>query len=467
MHRSGVRLFVVLFVASFGFTLTACPGGGGGGKKKGAAGELDTTFGGTGYVVHDDAAGGMDEDLGRGITVDSSGRILVTGQSRNAAFNDDMVIWRFNPDGTIDTTFNFQGWVVHDDAAGGTGADRGHAITEDALGRILVTGDSQSAATGRDMVIWRFMDDGSLDTAFNGQGWVVDAGAAGGTGNDRGYDIIEDALGRILVTGTSQSAATGRDMVIWRFDPDGTLDTAFNGQGWVVDNGAAGGTSTDEGRGITLDASGRILVAGRSRNANFDHEVAVWRFNPVGTLDTTLNGQGFVTHDVTGGGNGENWGNGIAVDKSGSILVGGHTNVGGGRKGMTIWRFNPIGTLDLTFNGQGFVRHASAAGGSGKDDGKGITVDRSGRILVAGYSRRLSPGSPNGGDLDMVVWQFNADGSLDFTFGNGGVFIHNNAGGGDRMDRGAAIALDAKGRILVTGRTKSPADIDMAVWRIK
>ncbi|MGB9613274.1 MAG: SBBP repeat-containing protein, partial [Candidatus Margulisiibacteriota bacterium] len=57
-------------------------------------GTLDTSFSSTGYVVHNNAAGGNGDDWGFSITTDSSGRILVAGYSYNGS-NDDMVIWRY------------------------------------------------------------------------------------------------------------------------------------------------------------------------------------------------------------------------------------------------------------------------------------------------------------------------------------------------------------------------------------
>ena len=58
---------------------------------------LDTTFNGQGCVVHHNVAGGNENDVANGIIIDSNGRILATGYSRNAAGNLDMVIWRYNP----------------------------------------------------------------------------------------------------------------------------------------------------------------------------------------------------------------------------------------------------------------------------------------------------------------------------------------------------------------------------------
>ncbi len=184
-------------------------------------GTLDTSFGnGTGYVVHSNAAGGGGNDAGYAITLDSSGRIIVVGMSDrdpSASANHDMVIWRYNPDGTLDTSFNGVGYVVHNGAAGGNGIDAGGGVVLDSAGRILVAGSSTNSGGNRDMAIWRYNPDGTLDTSFNNVGYVVHDNAAGGNGHDSGNDILLDSLGRIVVVGSSTGSGTGDDMAIWRY----------------------------------------------------------------------------------------------------------------------------------------------------------------------------------------------------------------------------------------------------------
>jgi uncharacterized delta-60 repeat protein len=433
----------------------------------GAPGTLDTAFNGQGWVTHNNAAGGDSFDEGHDITTDLSGRILVAGYSWNASGNYDMAIWRYNSNGTLDTTFNGQGWITHNNAAGGNSIDEGSAIAMDSSGRILVAGYSYNASGNPDMVIWRYNSNGTLDTTFNGQGWITHNNAAGGNGRDYGYGITIDSSGRILVAGSSYASGDygptyNTDMVIWRYNANGTLDTTFNGQGWVIHHNAAGGNGSDAGIGITMDSSGRILVSGSSVDVSgYYDDMVIWRYNSNGTLDTTFNGQGWVTHDNAAGGNGADCGLNVTLDSSGRILVAGISErYADAEWDMAIWRYNSNGTLDTTFNDQGWVTHHNAAGGGYEDIGYDITIDSSGRILAAGYSDRIPQA-----DQDMTIWRYNSNGTLDLSF-NGQGWVTYNGAGTESYDYGFGITIDSSGRILVAGSSHNAAwNSDMVIWR--
>ena len=193
-----------------------------------SAGVLDTTFDGDGILIHDGATTG-DDAAGLGVTLDLAGRIYVAGENQS-----DSVIWRFNTDGVLDTTFGGDtspadgtpdGFVLHDNAAGGNGIDAARAIALDASGLIYVAGNSQGA--NEDMVLWRYTSSGVLDTTFGADvnpadgtpdGFVVQAGTAGGNGVDRGTSVAVGTVDieKVYVTGYSHNGANF-DMVLWRF----------------------------------------------------------------------------------------------------------------------------------------------------------------------------------------------------------------------------------------------------------
>jgi len=433
--------------------------GGAGTSGSGATGTLDPSFGGSGFVVYHNAAAGNRSDLGYGISTDVAGKILVAGQSWNGS-DPDMAIWRYDTDGTLDPNFGSGGVVVHHSAAGGDLSDWGYGISTDAAGKILVTGGSHNDRRNFDMIIWRYAADGTLDPDFGAGGIVVHHGAAGGNGDDYGYGITIDAAGKVLVTGSSRNAWGDQDVVIWRYNPDGTLDPSFGASGFVVHDSAAGGEGPDHSRGIVIDAAGKILVTGWSRNARGDLDMVIWRYDPDGTLDPSFGAGGFVVHDSAAGGEGSDYGYGILTDAAGKILVTGESQ-NANNNDMVIWRYDPNGTLDPSFGAGGIVVHDDAAGGSGHDRGRGVTTNATGKILVTGQSE-------NANNSDMVIWRYDPDGTLDPSFGAGGIVVHDSAAGGGGDDYGNAITIDAAGKILVGGAsTSAGGDWDMVAWRYK
>jgi len=416
-------------------------------------GALDASFDTDGIVTHNSAAGGNAHDFGNSVAVDSSGRIVVTGYSRGATSYDDMAIWRYNSDGTLDTTFDTDGIVTHHNAAGGGSSDYGYSIAVDSSGRIIVAGYSYSGSSA-DMVIWRYNANGTLDSSFDSDGIVTHHNAVGGN-DDMGYSLALDSSGRIIVAGKSHNGSND-DMAIWRYNSDGTLDTTFDTDGIVTHNSAAGGNGDDMGYSLALDSSGKILVTGYSYNAT-NTDMAIWRYNSDATLDTTFGTGGFVTHNSAAGGNWHDKGNSIAVDSSDRIVVTGYSR-GGSNYDMAIWRYSSDGTLDSSFDTDGIVTHNSAAGGNGDDHGNSVALDSSGRIVVIGRSS-------NGSNDDMTIWRYSSDGTLDTTFDTDGIVTHNSTAGGNSNDEGYSITTDSTGKIVVAGYSYSPLNVDMAIWR--
>ncbi|MCZ6690481.1 MAG: hypothetical protein O7H41_12845 [Planctomycetota bacterium] len=358
-------------------------------------GSLDTTFNGQGWVTHHDAAGGGAADLSQGLTIDSMGRILSVGYSRNGAGDDDMAIWRYDTNGSLDTTFGTTGFVVHNDAAGGDWHDRGTAIAVGVNDVVYATGESHNGANF-DMVIWAYDATGAPDLTFGTAGIVIHDMVAGGT-FESGRGIVVDSSGDIIVGGHGSSPLGDFDQVLWKYDTTGTLDSSFGSGGVAIHDGAGGTNSSDWGIGISLDVSDKPVVAGYTQGPTRD--MVLWRYRTNGTLDNSFGSGGFLTHDNAAGGSLNDFGWGVAIDASGRILVTGWSRNMNGNEDMVIWRYDAMGTLDPGFGTGGLVVHDNAAGGSGDDFGRGITTDLANRILVIGSSTNA------GGDEDMVIWR--------------------------------------------------------------
>ena len=160
--------------------------------------------------------------LFRSVALDTQDRIVVAGSSDQGTTGLDMVVLRYRPDGSLDTTFGNAGQVTVD-FAGDT--DRAWALLLQRDGKIVIGGEANmgSATTGVDFALARLNPDGSLDAGF-GTGGKLTQPMKSGSGTDVIY-----GLARQTVDGQDLLLAVGGegDFLAARFRPDGTLDGSW------------------------------------------------------------------------------------------------------------------------------------------------------------------------------------------------------------------------------------------------
>ena len=159
---------------------------------------------------------------------------------------------------------------------------------------------------------------GDLDPSFGGDGKVnLDFNSSVGLVlDDRATDIVLDNAGRIVVVGWANNGSHG-DFALARLNLDGSLDSSFGGDGKVTTDFAGCG---DYAAAVTLDGAGHIIVAGTAIVnciGTEEYDFGVARYNPDGTLDDSFGGDGRVTagspyvtefvHDMTWIAAGESW----------------------------------------------------------------------------------------------------------------------------------------------------------------
>ncbi len=285
-------------------------------------GSLDNLFGANGKVVLNNIAGGNGGDYGNSLYVDSNGKIYVTGSSSNGR-DYDMYVIRINSDGSLDNLFGTNGKVVVNNIAGGNGWDSGNSIYVDSNGKVYVTGYS-SNGSNEDMYVIKINSDGSLDNLFGANGKVVLNNIAGGNGGDYGNSLYVDRSGKIYVTGSS-SNGRDYDMYVIRINSDGSVDNTFGTNGKVVFNSIAEGNYLDFGKSIYVDSSGKIYVTGSSwKGSSLD--MYVIRLNSGGSLDNTFATNGKVVVNNIAGRNSSDSGKSIYVDRSGKIYITGYSS---------------------------------------------------------------------------------------------------------------------------------------------
>ncbi|KQP53645.1 cadherin-like domain-containing protein, partial [Methylobacterium sp. Leaf108] len=386
---------------------------------------------------------GTSSDIGRSVTVQADGKIVVAGQGQNSDGNNDFAVVRYNADGSLDTGFGVGGKLL---TPVGTSSDIGRSVTVQADGKIVVAGNGVGGNT--DFAVVRYNADGSLDTGFGAGGKLL---TAVGTSTDVGYSVRVQADGRIVVAGYGTGPDRSFDVAVVRYNADGSLDTGFgpNGTGKVL-TPVSPGVSDDIGFDVTVQADGKIVVAGYGAGSGGNNDFAVVRYNADGGLDTTFNGTGKVLTPV---GTSTDVGNSVTVQADGKIVVAGYGTGSIGNNDFAVVRYNVDGSLDTSFNGTGKV--LTPVGTSG-DFGQSVTVQADGKIVVAGY------GIGSGGNTDFAVVRYNADGSLDTGFGAGGKVL---TPVGTSGDFGYSVTVQADGKIVVVGYGAGSGSDDFAVVR--
>jgi uncharacterized delta-60 repeat protein len=379
--------------------------------------------GGTGSVFTDFDAGSDDEAMA--VAIGPDGRIVLVGTSGPAANSvpHNFAVARYDSDGSLDATFGGTGKASAEMAAGGFAAAHGGVVQAD--GKILLIGSVLYAnGSGQDFGLARFNADGSADTSFGGTGSVLtdigsDIGDFGSNLTPAKYigDLANGVAlqpdGKIVVAGYSTTADgyDKPDFSLARYNADGSLDTSFNGTGETTTDISS--HSLDRGYAVASQADGKTLVAGYTSGGGSE-DFAVVRYNADGSLDTTFNGTGKVVTDIANGTNDEALC--VATQADGKILVAGYT-ASAGSIHIALVRYNANGSLDTTFNGTGKV--VTTIGSGTYDAAYSIDVLPTGKIVVVGSSESFTNGSPNPDKIAIV--RYNADGNLDTSFNQTGI----------------------------------------------
>ena len=119
------------------------------------------------------------------------------------------------------------------------------------------------------------------------------------------------------------SNGTNTDIALVRYNPDGSLDTSLDTDGIEI---IAVGSGNDNARAIAVQSDGKILIAGSAYNGA-DSEFALVRYNQDGSLDTVFDGDGIATTAIGGT---YDYAYAIAVQSDARIIAAGYSDTGTG-----------------------------------------------------------------------------------------------------------------------------------------
>jgi uncharacterized delta-60 repeat protein len=388
--------------------------------------DLDPTFDGDGIVTTDHNEFEQIND----IVIQPDGKIVAVGHS--GIFRESirepltMMVARYNSDGSLDQTFGNGGIVTN-----GFGTfSRAVAVALQTDGKIVVGGRGGSPNQASFLML-RFNADGSLDFTFGVGGVVLTS-----IGDfSQILDLAIQSDGKIVAAGEAQFGIFIPTLA--RYNTDGSLDATFDGDGvaQITPPGFPNVTAPFLG-GIALQPDQKIVAAG---TCPMDQTIkfCVARYNPDSSLDVTFGGDGIVVTEFEPGGGGV--AEGASIQPDGKIVSAG-LSFAAGQNQTVLARYNPDGSLDTSFDGDGKVTIPNSV----QFRIENLALQPNGQIVTVGDGF--------GFNQFMTMARHNSDGSIDLSFGNGGI-VTTSAGTGNSGAR--AVAIQTDGRIVVGGFTNN------------
>ncbi len=401
-------------------------------------GQLDNSFSGDGKK-----GVGFDNDLDSAsdVAIDpASGKIIIVGRS-----GERIAIARLQPDGDLDDSFSDDGRLIKDDF--------GRAKAVDMQRGQIVVAYGKSGSLG---LMW-FSEDGKFFGEFGFLGLQVvgtqfdmlrqpDGQYVIGTGqtiarlqtnsqldkrgatiygmppeDNRAFGMAVQADGKVVIAGEVTPAGSGQDsdFAATRYHPDGRVDSSF------ADNGryTFGFAKDDSIQDVAVTSDQKILLAGYSEGGSQGFNFAAVRLDAEGVDEKTL------LVDFNGG---DDFGQKVLVRRDGGFVVVGMVTNGADRE-IGLAAFDAQGKLNPGFGNGGKV---TTPIGSGFVSARGATLMDDGRIIVVG-----------GHAGDYLILRYHTNGSLDTSFGTGGIVKLNKLGN----DEARAVGVLSNGLIAVTG----------------
>lgn len=379
-----------------------------------APGDLDLTFGSLGI-----AAGSNDYILSTTIQSDDS---IITAGILYTNNTQKLVVSRYTPNGTLDTTFNGSGSQTLLVGSITTG----EAVILQPDGKIIVCGSAFQSAS--DFLVTRFTPNGLLDTSFNTVGYTTTSIGSGAGATS----VSLQSTGNIIVAGT---AIEGSAMLaLTRYTPNGLLDTSFGINGIVTTNIPVSAVLHK----IIIQSDDKIVATGYVETGGTTAFVLV-RYNADGSLDNGFGTGGIVTTSIGI----EAQANSLSLQSDGNIVVTGYALISGESQ-FAAARYTTNGTLDTTFS-TGIITTAI----QNNAQAQAIAIEPNGAIILAGSSD---------GDYEtqFALARYSATGVLDATFGASGIVL-TTIGNKNSYSKIYDTALQSSGNIITAGISSNVA----------
>ena len=316
------------------------------------------------------------------VVIQPDGKIVVAGGAFPLfTFLGDFKVVRYNPNGSLDTSFG-DGGIVTTTFPEGSYA---FALALQSDGKIIAAGTvfvdfNPGDMSDTDFALARYNPDGSLDTTF-GNGGTVTTDFFGN--EDDVFSVLIQPDGKIIAVGSANSPVNYYDFAAARYLANGTLDSTFGTGGKVSTD--FGDHNFDQARSAALQSDGRIVAAGFAISQNgLSQNFAVARYTSNGVLDTTFSRDGITQIDF---GSCCQSAYKVLLQSDGKIITVGYANTEDSDSDFLLARLSPRGSLDATFGVGGKVRTSFGDLNGGAN---GAALQSDGKIVAVGFQATFS-----------------------------------------------------------------------------
>lgn len=249
-------------------------------------GVADETFAANGKF---DMDFGYGNDQGRSIAVQPDGKIILGGIAEDADSVTNFLVLRLNASGQTDNSFGQDGIVMSVEGTEGCYL-KNIKLQDD--GKILAIGVCNKIDTGNgdygDVMLARYNSDGTPDLNFGSNGVII---TSFGESTDIMYSILLQQDNKIIICGLVASNTDAGDLAMMRFHANGSLDTSFGDEGMVItdlDN------SLDYCEPSLIQPNGKIILGGFIYTySDESYDLLISRFNSDGSPDSTFGTNGW------------------------------------------------------------------------------------------------------------------------------------------------------------------------------
>jgi hypothetical protein len=397
-----------------------------------------TQIDGNGTLVGSISYRGGSDYVG-GIAVDGLGNIVIAGWAQlgypGVLGNEDAFVTKVSSSGDV-------AWATLVGGDLGLGTVKPLGVAADAEGNALITGYTDST----DIAGTNNSFQGGRDDAFlakiGSDGTLLWVTYLGGSGDDSGYGVAVDSEGNALVTGWTQSSDfAGANNLYYGPDTNGVdaFVAKVRSDGTLLWSTYVGGSDYDHGYGIALDSEGNALVTGNTCSVDFAEATnSSYGGNDAFVAKVNSDDGTLLWSTYLGGSDGNDYGQGIAVDSEGNALVTGNTESTNFAEANNSFD-GEVDAFVAKVNNDGTLLWSTYLGGSSYDYGQGIAVDSQGSALITGYTESMdfagSNGPPNG-SIDGYLAKISGSGTFLWSTYFNGTF-------------GTGVVVDSQGDALV------------------